>query len=56
MVLRQLPFSSLEEKVKNVEQGLSKGREAVALDTTDGVSWSILGMPVIQSKVASSFM
>jgi hypothetical protein len=29
--------------VGNIEQGLVKGKEAVAMDTTDGLSWSILG-------------
>jgi len=43
MVLRQLPSPSSEESVSNVELGLSKAKEAVSLDTTDGLSWSILG-------------
>ena len=43
MVLRQLPASDSEESVSNVELGLAKGKEAVSLDTRDGVSWSILG-------------
>lgn len=43
MVLRQLPYSTPEESIANVELGLSKGKEAVSLDTTDGLSWSIMG-------------
>ena len=43
MTLRQVPASSGEEKISNVEQGLLKGKEAVGLDTTDGLSWSLLG-------------
>lgn len=43
MTLRQVPASSGEEKISNVEQGLVKGKEAVGLDTTDGQSWSLLG-------------
>jgi hypothetical protein len=30
-------------QIGNIEQGLVKGKEAVAMDTTDGLSWSILG-------------
>jgi len=43
MTLRQVPASSGEEKINNVEQGLLKGKEAVGLDTSDGLSWSLLG-------------
>ena len=43
MTLRQVPASSGEEKLSNVEQGLLKGKEAVGMDTTDGQSWSLLG-------------
>lgn len=43
MVLRQMPSSHPEESLANVELGLAKGKEAVSLDTTDGLSWSILG-------------
>jgi len=43
MTLRQIPVSSSEEKITNVEQGLLKGKEAVGLDTGDGQSWSLLG-------------
>jgi len=30
-------------QVSNIEESLVKGKEAVALDTQDGMSWSILG-------------
>jgi len=43
MVLRQLSTKTPEEKVKNIEESLVKGKDAVSLDTTDGMSWSILG-------------
>jgi len=43
MVLRQLSTSTPEEKVAKIEDSLAKGKEAVSLDTSDGVSWSILG-------------
>ena len=43
MCLRQIPITSDQEKVSNVEQGLVKGKEAVSLDTGDGQSWSLLG-------------
>jgi len=43
MTLRQVPASSGEEKISNVEQGLLRGKEAVGMDTTDGQSWSLLG-------------
>jgi len=43
MVLRQLSTSTPQEKVSNIDDSLAKGREAVALDTKDGMSWSILG-------------
>ena len=41
--MRQKGISSPEERVRNIEVGLSKARDAVQLDTTDGFSWSILG-------------
>jgi len=43
MVLRQLATTSSEQKVHNIEESLVKGKDAVSLDTTDGVSWSVLG-------------
>ena len=44
IVLRQKSSSlSAEERLRAIEAGLTKAREAVQLDTTDGISWSILG-------------
>lgn len=46
IVMRQKTRSgniSNEERMRNIEQGLSKAREAVNLDPGDGVSWSVLG-------------
>jgi len=43
MTLRQVAAASQEERIGNVEAGLARGKEAVALDTTDGTSWSLLG-------------
>jgi len=43
MTLRQVNAASQEEKLKNVEQGLTRAKEAVGLDTGDGLSWSLLG-------------
>ena len=44
IVMRQKnKTGSNEERMRNIEQGLSKAREAVNLDPSDGVSWSVLG-------------
>ena len=44
IVLRQKSAGlSPEERLRAIETGLSKAREAVQLDTMDGISWSILG-------------
>ena len=43
IVMRQKQTASHEERVRNIEKGLTKAREAVQLDTSDGISWSILG-------------
>ena len=44
IVLRQKSSSlPAEERLRAIEAGLSKARESVQLDTTDGISWSILG-------------
>lgn len=43
IVLRQKSVSTQEEKLRNIETGLTRAREAVQLDTRDGTSWSILG-------------
>ena len=43
IVFRQKTASSTEERLRNIEQGLTRAREAVQLDTTDGKSWTVLG-------------
>lgn len=43
MTLRQVAAVNQEEKLANVEQGLARAKEAVGLDTGDGLSWSLLG-------------
>ena len=44
IVLRQKSSSlSAEERLRAIEAGLTKARESVQLDTSDGISWSILG-------------
>ena len=44
IVLRQKSSSlPAEERLRAIEAGLSKARESVQLDTSDGISWSILG-------------
>lgn len=43
MTLRQVSTRNQEERISNVEQSLTSGKEAVSLDTADGTSWSLLG-------------
>lgn len=43
MTLRQVSAATQEERIGNVELGLTRGKEAVSLDTVDGTSWSLLG-------------
>ena len=43
ILMRQLSASSSEERLRNIEAGLTRAREAVQLDTKDGISWSVLG-------------
>lgn len=49
MVLRQEQVSSLEQRIKNIQQGVEYAKEAVSLDTTDGISWAILGNAYLSS-------
>ncbi|KYN39802.1 Tetratricopeptide repeat protein 5 [Trachymyrmex septentrionalis] len=49
MVLRQEQTSSFEERIKNIQQGVEHAKEAVSLDTTDGISWAILGNAYLSS-------
>lgn len=49
MVLRQEQTSSIEQRTKNIQQGVDYAKEAVSLDTTDGISWAILGNSYLSS-------
>ncbi|XP_058789321.1 tetratricopeptide repeat protein 5-like [Phymastichus coffea] len=49
MVLRQEVASTKEQKIKNIQQGVEYAREAVSLDPSDGISWSILGNAYLSS-------
>nr|CAH7754099.1 unnamed protein product [Callosobruchus chinensis] len=43
MLARQAKSANAEERVKNIDKGLSYAKEAVQLDPQDGLSWAILG-------------
>ncbi|CAH0560308.1 unnamed protein product [Brassicogethes aeneus] len=43
MIARQEICENAEERNKNIRLGLNYAKEAVRLDTHDGISWSILG-------------
>lgn len=49
MVLRQEQTTSAEQRLKNIQQGVEYAKEAVSLDTTDGLSWAILGNAYLSS-------
>ncbi|XP_032687118.1 tetratricopeptide repeat protein 5-like isoform X2 [Odontomachus brunneus] len=49
MVLRQEQTSSMEQRIKNIQQGVEYAKEAVSLDTADGISWAILGNAYLSS-------
>ncbi|XP_034952007.1 tetratricopeptide repeat protein 5-like [Chelonus insularis] len=49
MVLRQEPAESHRQKIENIRQGVEYAKEAVALDTIDGQSWTILGNAYLSS-------
>ncbi|GAB1865489.1 Tetratricopeptide repeat protein 5 [Camponotus japonicus] len=49
MVLRQEQTSSIDERIKNIQQGVEYAKEAVSLDTIDGISWAILGNSYLSS-------
>lgn len=52
MVLRQEQASSVEQRTANIQQGVEHAKEAVSLDTTDGISWAILGNAYLSSFFA----
>jgi len=43
IVMRQKASDLPEDRLRNIEAGLTRAREGVQLDTKDGISWSILG-------------
>jgi len=43
IVMRQYNSDNPEDRLRNIEAGLTRAREGVQLDTKDGISWSILG-------------
>lgn len=49
MVLRQESVSTVEQQVQNIQKGVEYAKEAVSLDTTDGISWAILGNAYLYS-------
>ncbi|XP_050507427.1 tetratricopeptide repeat protein 5-like isoform X1 [Diabrotica virgifera virgifera] len=49
MLVRQEPAKTREEKVKNIEKGLTYAKEAVQLDPQDGLSWTVLGNAYLSS-------
>ncbi|KAK0086224.1 hypothetical protein PV325_003575 [Microctonus aethiopoides] len=49
MVLRQEPAENHEQRVENIKKGVDYAKEAVALDTSDGQSWTILGNAYLAS-------
>ncbi|XP_008558120.1 tetratricopeptide repeat protein 5 isoform X1 [Microplitis demolitor] len=49
MVLRQESVDNHRQKIDNIRQGVEYAKEAVALDTMDGQSWTILGNAYLAS-------
>lgn len=49
MVLRQIKAKSYKEHVSNIEEGVGCAKEAVQLDTNDGISWAVLGNAYLSS-------
>ncbi|XP_012218784.1 tetratricopeptide repeat protein 5-like [Linepithema humile] len=49
MVLRQEQTSTVEQRIKNIQEGVEYAKEAVKFDTTDGISWAILGNAYLSS-------
>ena len=46
IVMRQkasLQAENGEDRLRHIEAGLTRAREAVQLDTKDGISWSVFG-------------
>lgn len=49
MVLRQEPVPNTEQRIQNIQKGVEYAKEAVSLDTSDGISWAILGNAYLSS-------
>lgn len=49
MVLRQEPVPDAEQRIQNIQKGVEYAKEAVSLDTSDGISWAILGNAYLSS-------
>ncbi|KAF3429080.1 hypothetical protein E2986_12416 [Frieseomelitta varia] len=49
MVLRQEPVLNAEQQIQNMQKGVQYAKEAVSLDTSDGISWAILGNAYLSS-------
>ncbi|CAD1473694.1 unnamed protein product, partial [Heterotrigona itama] len=49
MVLRQEPVPDVEQRIQNIQKGVEYAKEAVSLDTSDGISWAILGNAYLSS-------
>ncbi|OAD62374.1 Tetratricopeptide repeat protein 5 [Eufriesea mexicana] len=49
MVFRQEPVLNAEQRIQNIQKGVEYAKEAVSLDTTDGISWAILGNAYLSS-------
>lgn len=43
ILIRQENYTTREQKIENIEKGLSFAKEAIQLDPYDGLSWAILG-------------
>lgn len=43
MLSRQENPINKEERIKNIEKGVTLAKEAVQLDPQDGLSWAVLG-------------
>lgn len=49
MVMRQEAAATNEDRIRNIQEGVEYAKESVRLDTSDGVSWAILGNAYLSS-------
>jgi hypothetical protein len=54
MILRQEEVASAEQRLENIKQGVAYAKEAVQLDTSDGISWTVLGTAYLSSFFSQS--